>query len=450
MKISNFREFRQSLRMDKLISSKIWKDVKPGYNYEKGPNDPTYISGERAMYIYGLTQKELGVLRKVRLRSAHNFDKNHMICYLEKDVERLCREKGNTPKPTENSCVGSCQPPLSEINVSKNNFKVLGVAISSNVVILFAKFSTFLYTGSTSILCFNLIVLMIGSYYSSKEPAQEHPYGWTRARHISSLISSVTAFSVGTTISVTEGFYALKHGSELDSLNLALSVLGLSFVAESCSLIVVVKNIVKMYTTREHSNIFSTNFLHYLRTFADPINMAILMEDVVAILGVSIAFVCILTSRYYKSSVPDSIGSISIGVLLGISAFLLTKRNINFLLERSIDRSKLEAIIDFIEGDKIVRSVHDVKATMMGSGRVKFKAEINYDGPELAKAYLRSRDVHELLTDIRRIKTKKQLKNFTINHTTKVMDCLGRENDRLEQKIMKKFPELRHIDLETL
>lgn len=84
-----------------------------------------------------------------------------------------------------------------------------------------------------------------------------------------------------------------------------------------------------------------------------------------------------------------------------------------------------------------MRSVHDVKATMMGSGKVKFKAEINYDGVELGKAYLRSK--HGRIFMANNCKTKNQRRQFSkfiVRHTVRLMDCLGNENDRLENKII--------------
>ncbi|KAF1740959.1 hypothetical protein MXB_2444, partial [Myxobolus squamalis] len=243
-----------------------------------------------------------------------------------------------------------------------------------------------------------------------------------RARHISGLISSISALSVGTTLSITE-----------DSFSVAFN------------------NLIRSFRKLGKNKIFSKEFYEHLRTTADPITTAVLVEDLVAIAGIGIAIICIFLSQYFSISFPDSVGSILIGsrciylivVLLGFSAYLLSKRNIKFLLEksfslfngRSIHRSRLEAIVDTINSDKLVRSVHDVKATMIGDGTVKFKAEINYDGAELAKAYLYLNNSTRLLKKAQKIKTPRQLNNFTIYQTVQIMDCLGVENDRIERKL---------------
>ena len=50
-----------------------------------------------------------------------------------------------------------------------------------------------------------------------------------------------------------------------------------------------------------------------------------------------------------------------------------------------------------MESDRIVRALHDVKATDMGGKYVRFKAEVDFDGKELTRAYLDKVDIDSLL-----------------------------------------------------
>ena len=43
------------------------------------------------------------------------------------------------------------------------------------------------------------------------------------------------------------------------------------------------------------------------------------------------------------------------------------------------------------------RGVHDVKATVMGVGHDRFKAEIDFGGREVTRAYLDTQDLDSLL-----------------------------------------------------
>ena len=43
------------------------------------------------------------------------------------------------------------------------------------------------------------------------------------------------------------------------------------------------------------------------------------------------------------------------------------------------------------------RSIHDVKATDMGAHSVRFKAEVNFDGREVAKLHVDKLDLENLM-----------------------------------------------------
>ena len=45
----------------------------------------------------------------------------------------------------------------------------------------------------------------------------------------------------------------------------------------------------------------------------------------------------------------------------------------------------------------LARSIHDVKATDMGADSVRFKAEVNFDGREVARVHVDKLDLEKLL-----------------------------------------------------
>ena len=45
----------------------------------------------------------------------------------------------------------------------------------------------------------------------------------------------------------------------------------------------------------------------------------------------------------------------------------------------------------------VPRSIHDVKATDMGAHTVRFKAEVNFDGREVARVHVNKLDLEKLL-----------------------------------------------------
>ncbi|KAL8558965.1 hypothetical protein ACOMHN_028277 [Nucella lapillus] len=97
----------------------------------------------------------------------------------------------------------------------------------------------------------------------------------------------------------------------------------------------------------------------------------------------------------------------------------------------------------------VVRSLHDVKATHMG-GEIRFKAEVDFDGREITRAYLYRQDLDLLLAEMKELQTAEQVEAFMLTHGERIVDSLGEEVDRIERLLKKKYPDLRHVDLEAL
>ncbi len=75
----------------------------------------------------------------------------------------------------------------------------------------------------------------------------------------------------------------------------------------------------------------------------------------------------------------------------------------------------------------MVRQVHDVKGIDMGNGIIRYKAEVDVDGRELARYYLLQQDLPHLLDDIHSIKTEGELEVFLLKHGENIVDCLGEQ-----------------------
>lgn len=64
---------------------------------------------------------------------------------------------------------------------------------------------------------------------------------------------------------------------------------------------------------------------------------------------------------------------------------------------RSIPQTTLDKINIDVESDVMVRAIHDVKGIDMGNFLIRYKAEIDFDGRELTRAYLDKQDLNLLL-----------------------------------------------------
>lgn len=64
---------------------------------------------------------------------------------------------------------------------------------------------------------------------------------------------------------------------------------------------------------------------------------------------------------------------------------------------RSIPQENLDKINAELESDVMIRAIHDVKGIDMGNYLVRYKAEMDFDGRELTRAYLDKQDLNALL-----------------------------------------------------
>ncbi|BFZ15229.1 hypothetical protein BsWGS_18268 [Bradybaena similaris] len=330
--------------------------------------------------------------------------------------------------------------------------RVVLSAILVNAANTLFKLIAWLYTGSHSMFSefihscadtMNQIILGIGLYHSFKKPDTDHPYGYRNLRNISSLISGVGIFFFGTGLSYYHSLIGFLHPSDLGNLHWCIATLIGSFISEGATLIIAFNQV------RKSAKAHEMKISEYLLRGMDPNVNVVLLEDFAAVLGVGIAGACISWSAWTGSSFADALGSALIGTLLGAVAAFIVHQNTIQLVGRSIPQVERQDIRELLETDRMIRSLHDIKATQMG-GVVRFKAEVDFDGREITRAYLYKQDLDLLLLEVQNMKTVEELEQFMLNHGEKIIDALGAEVDRIEKLLKAKHPEVRHVDLEAL
>ena len=93
----------------------------------------------------------------------------------------------------------------------------------------------------------------------------------------------------------------------------------------------------------------------------DPSVNVVLLEDLAAVLGVGVAGSCMAIASYLNSPIPDAIGSLLVGGLLGAVASFIIYTNSGALVGRSIPSVCIQQINSELERDLMIRAVHDVK-----------------------------------------------------------------------------------------
>lgn len=472
-------------------SKRLFKMPAGDMNYNRKYYQNTFLSATRAMSDYLLKPSDLEGLKTTSVRSAYSDpDQPPDVCYLKSDVEQkayevwggpegLAKEIWDRKKAYEESeryrkglgaLIGHLKKTIRDHSKKKEenkqfgerternmmlrgSAKVVTYAICSNLAVMLFKFGAYLYTGSATMLSesihsladmLNQCLLAVGILQSIKKPSPDHPYGWSRARYVYSLISGVGIFFLGAGVTMYHGITGLINPAPLENLAMAYTILAGSFLVEGATLLLAIAQVRK--SARESG----MSFRQYVVRGRDPSAVTVLLEDGAAVTGVILATGCLGLTSYTGSTVFDAIGSVLIGGLLGSFAVFLIGRNADFLIGRSIPVNRLQQIIEVLESDIVVRSIHDVKATELGADVVRFKAEVNFDGREITRCHLNRVDMELLLEEVQKLTTVPELELFLLEHGEEVIDMLGQQVDRIEKNIKKRNPEVRHVDLEIL
>ncbi|XP_062332390.1 proton-coupled zinc antiporter SLC30A9, mitochondrial isoform X1 [Osmerus eperlanus] len=439
-----------------------------------------FITAVRAMNEFCLKPSDLEQLRKIRRRSPHD-DTEAFTVFLRSDVEAKALDVWGSPEALDRERKlrkevereyeenifrnqqllkeykdfwGNTKPRSGKrATFSQGPGKVVMVAICINGLNFIFKLLAWVYTGSASMFseaihsladtC-NQALLALGISQSVRNPDAVHPYGFSNMRYIASLISGVGIFMMGAGLSWYHGIMGLLHPQQIESLLWAYCILAGSLVSEGATLLVAINEIKKSAQQHEIS------FYEYVMQSRDPSTNVVLLEDAAAVLGVIMAASCMGLTSLTGNPYYDSLGSLGVGTLLGaVSAFLIYT-NTEALLGRSIQAEHVQKLTEFLENDPAVRAIHDVKATDMGLSKVRFKAEVDFDGRVVTRSYLEKQDIEQILTEIQQVKTAEELESFMLKHGENIIDTLGAEVDRLEKELKQRNPEVRHVDLEIL
>ncbi|XP_045480068.1 zinc transporter 9 [Harmonia axyridis] len=337
--------------------------------------------------------------------------------------------------------------------LSGRSGRVVLIAVGINMANCLFKLFAWLYTGSHSMFSecihsfadtINQIILAFGIHKSVQLANSYHPYGYNNMKYVASLISGVGIFCVGTGLSFYHGITGIMNPEPLSDFFWAYFILGGSFISEGATCMVAFNSI------RKGAKEAKMSVQEYIFKSKDPSVNVVLLEDFAAVVGVVVAGGCMSWASITNSSIPDSLGCLGVGCILGSVASFIIYSNVAALVGRSIPEDDLNKINCELESDVMVRAIHDVKGIDMGNYLVRYKAEVDFDGRELTRSYLDKQDLNMLLEECRKIENIDQLEEFILKHGENIVDSVGGEIDRIEMKLRKKHPEIRHCDLEIL
>ena len=209
--------------------------------------------------------------------------------------------------------------------MNEGSRKAIIAAFFANLGIAISKFVGFLITGSAglaaeSVHSFadtgNQGLLMLGAKRSAKGRDEEHPFGHERERYFWAFIVALVLFSMGGLFAMYEGISKMRHPHETENMPIAIGILVVAILLESYSLRTALKEVA-------HVKPPSMSHWKFVRTAKQPELPTVLLEDVAAEAGLFLALSGVLLSHFTHNPRWDAAGSIGIGVLLVVVAFVL-------------------------------------------------------------------------------------------------------------------------------
>lgn len=149
-------------------------------------------------------------------------------------------------------------------------------------------------------------------------------------KYVSSLISGVGIFCVGTGLSFYHGIQGLLMPSPCEDFFWAFCILGGSLLSEGATLMVAFNSI------RQSAKVANVSFREYVMRGEDPSVNVVLFEDAAAVTSVILAAGCMGISTYTGSPVWDAVGSLLVGCMLGGVASFIISTNVQALVGRFV------------------------------------------------------------------------------------------------------------------
>ncbi|MBW2277659.1 MAG: cation diffusion facilitator family transporter, partial [Deltaproteobacteria bacterium] len=247
-----------------------------------------------------------------------------------------------------------------------------------NTLVTISKFVAFSLSGSSSMMAesihsladtTNQVLLLIGIKRSVRPPTKLFKFGFGQERYFWNLVSACGIFFIGCGVTVYHGVTNLfgEHQPEIGLLTIL--VLPLALVIEGSVLIIALRS-----TWRQKGDL---SLFEFMRTTPDPTLIAVVLEDLAALLGLLIAGAGILLTHLTGNAIFDSIGSVLVGVLLGLIALFLANQNRKLLIDQSSPRSEA-ASRAALDGHSAVARIVDLRTVIFAPEQVLLVADLTF------------------------------------------------------------------------
>jgi len=270
------------------------------------------------------------------------------------------------------------------MSAKPDSIKSILYALFANLAIAIAKAAAAFWTGSGAMMAeaihsladsCNQLLLLFGMKQSRRPPDLDYPLGYGKSIYFWSFLVAVILFSLGGMFSIYEGLHKFSHPEALKSPMIAVGVLLFAIIAESVSL----WGCMQAVNKERHGRRLSLWF----RESRSSELIVVFGEDVAALLGLVIALLAVLTAAITGNPIYDAIGTIIIGGLLVVIAFLLAVEVKDLLIGQGVEIHISDKMRKFLLERPEVDKLYNLLTLQMGpDAMVAVKAKMRPTGSE--------------------------------------------------------------------
>ena len=254
--------------------------------------------------------------------------------------------------------------------------RAIVAALIANAGIAIAKFIGWLITGSSSMLAeavhsvadtSNQGLLLLGGRTARRAATAEHPFGYGRDRYFYSFVVALLLFTLGSVFALYEGIHKLESHESLTSPIVAVVILVVAIGLETFSF--------RTAIVESRPLKGSGTWWQFIRQAKVPELPVVLLEDLGALVGLILALFGVGLTVLTGDPVWDAIGTICIGVLLGIIAIILIIEMKSLLIGEGAAPPVLSDIVSALESGEVHRVIH-IKTQYIGPEEMLVAAKI--------------------------------------------------------------------------
>ena len=255
--------------------------------------------------------------------------------------------------------------------------RAIVAALLANAGIAVAKFVGFLITGSSSMLAesvhsladtSNQGLLLFGQRQARREADSLHPFGYGRSRYFYSFVVALVLFTLGSVFALYEGYHKIRHPEELNSPLVAVAILVVAILLESYSFRTA------MVESRPLKG--EGSWWRFIRTSRNPELPVVLLEDTGALIGLALALTGVGLTVLTGDAVWDGVGTVGIGILLGIIAVILMVEMHSLLIGEGATAAEAQAIRTALEQTEHVDRLIHIRTQYLGPEELLVAAKI--------------------------------------------------------------------------